>query len=184
MVNRHYLKTTVSITETQLGIPQDYKQKCIKELYRLGDSLGKKSNVKAIMTTWDVWEESKVFNLLLRNILQKHIDLGYNQDVRFDLAIQNAWGAIYKKGDHTVPHSHHPSYCSFVYYLKSNGQTPLIFGDCNFEVNPLDDDLIIFPSHVMHHVPPHKDDEDRICIAGNLEAIQKADFKDEDQYIK
>jgi len=182
IVHRHYLKTAVQIDETQLGIPQKYKQECIEEIYRLGDSLGKKSNVKALMTDWCIWKQSRVFNPLLKKILETYKKLGYNDsDSGFELIINCAWGAVYKKNDYTKPHDHHPSYSSFVYYLKSNGKTPLIFKKSNFSVSPIDDTLIIFPSYLYHHVPVHEEDEDRVCIAGNIDAVQISDYKDQNK---
>ena len=53
-------------------------------------------------------------------------------------------------------------------YFKSTGNTPLIFDECNFKLNPTDDTLVIFPSYLKHSVPPHNDKEDRICLAGNV----------------
>jgi len=178
MIQRYHLKNPIKIDETQLGIPQKYKQKCIEEIYRLGDSIDRRSNVKALMTDWCIWKQSKVFDPLLKKILQTYKDLSYAEnDPRFELSIQNAWGAIYKKHDYANPHDHHPCYSSFVYYLKSNGKTPLTFKESNFSLSPVDDTLIIFPSYVKHHVPPHEEDEDRVCIAGNMEIILKEELQ-------
>jgi len=166
-VHKHYKQSPVEIIQTKLGIPQDYKQKCIKEIYRLGDSQDQQTNVKAIMTTYRIWEESKVFNPLLDRINDVFDTLELTNDKHLDIMLGNVWGAIYKKDHYTVKHNHSPSLYSFVYYLKTTNNTPLVFDDCNFSINPTDDDIIIFPGHLNHGVPKHDNNEDRVCIAGN-----------------
>jgi len=165
-INRYHIQSPTEVIKLQLGIPQDYKQQCIEEIYRLGDSMNHKSNIKAIMTSYFIWEESNKFDILLdniSNILNSNlIEVSKNQ-----LIIENAWGAIYKKNNFTLPHLHNPSLISFVYYLKSSGNTPLVFDETSLKFFPQDDTLIIFPSHLMHSVPPHNEENDRICIAGN-----------------
>jgi hypothetical protein len=173
IVNRYHLKSPVEIIETQLNIPQNYKQECIDELYRLGDSQEQVSNVKAIMTSWLIWNESNIFNNLLNNILITINKYDKNLDPKFKTILYEAWGIIYKKDHYSKLHNHGNSYLSFVYYLKSNKKTPLIFSDCNFALSPIDDNLIIFPSYLYHHVPPHEENEDRICIAGNVKTTIK-----------
>lgn len=167
VIKKHYLKSPIEIIQTELGIPQEYKQQCINEIYRLGDSMNQKTNVKAIMTSYNIWNESKIFNILLNNI-KIFISNIMSIDKRWKLILQDAWGAIYKKNNYTIPHNHLPSQISFVYYLQSSGNTPLIFEGCNFQINPIDDMLIAFPSYLSHSVPEHIEEEDRICIAGNL----------------
>lgn len=159
------------ITLLKLNIPEDYKKKCIKELYRLGDSMDKTTNVKAIMTTYSIWQESKVFSKLLDNITRATTDTRDEDFVAKDshLVLENAWGAIYQKGHYTKPHHHYPfSYLSFVYYLQTTPNTPLIFSNDRHEVNPQNDLLVIFPGYVTHEVPIHKDIKDRIVLAGNF----------------
>ena len=83
------------------------------------------------------------------------------------------WSAIYREGHYTISHAHSPSFLSFVYYLKSNiNSSPLVFDGCDFQVQPHDDMLVVFPSYLIHSVPKHTG-EDRICLAGNLNLISK-----------
>jgi len=167
-VNKNRILSPVQIIDLQLGIPQDYKQKCIDEIYRLGDSQNRSTNIKGTMTKGRIWEQSKIFNPLIKQIMLSIKDIYPLSDKRFNYGIDDIWGATYKNGDYTVAHTHGNSYLSFVYYLKSNGKTPIIFDECNFQMNPTDDLLIIFPSYIIHSVPPHEENEDRICIAGNI----------------
>ena len=175
MVEKHHIQAPVEIITLYLNIPQKYKHKCIEEIYKLGDSQDNITNLKCIMSSYWIWNESKVFNSLLGNI-HKIIISQYGEDTQ-TLEMINAWSAIYKEGNYSVSHNHRPNSFSFVYYLKSNGTTPLIFEDCNFRINPLDDLLLIFPSYLNHHVPKHIGQEDRICIAGNLDCKSTEDNK-------
>ena len=166
-IHNYHVNHPTQVITTQLGVPQEYRQQCIKEIYRLGDSQNQQTNVKAIMTSYLIFNESKVFNKLLNNIqifINNFIDKPY--DLQY--VLRSAWGSIYKKDDYTIPHEHHPSHLSFVYYLQSSGNTPLIFDNCDFQISPVDDRLAIFPAYLTHSVPKHGDEEDRVCIAGNL----------------
>lgn len=121
--NRILAPTT--ILETTLGIPKNYQQECIDEIYRLGDSQGQTTNVKAIMTSWIIWEETTILNQLLDNILkviEVYVvrDASIHQEPTLVVNLDNAWGAIYKKGHYTKSHDHLFSWpYSFVYYFKS-----------------------------------------------------------------
>ena len=163
------LNIDIDIKTTKLGISSDYQDKCIRELYRLGDTMDHKTNVKAIMTSFKVWDETDLFNPLVDRILHITSNLFPFDDGRWVYKIDNCWGAIYKKGDYTLPHKHIPFYLSFVYYLQSNSDTPLVFNEGGgLRITPQDDDLIVFPSNLIHSVPIHEDEKDRICIAGNI----------------
>jgi hypothetical protein len=167
-MHHYHIQSPTQVITTQLGILQEYKQKCIKEIYRLGDSQNQQTNVKAIMSSYHIFNESEVFNILINNI-KITIDKCFPiLDIRYEYFLENTWSAIYKKGHYTISHNHAPSQISFVYYLQSSGNTSLIFDGCNFRINPIDDMLVVFPSHLWHSVPKHTEEEDRICVAGNL----------------
>jgi len=166
-IETHHLKTPIKVSTLVLGIPQTYKEKCIEEIYRLGDSMNQQTNVKAQMTSYEIRNESSVFDNLLKNIdgIINHIFPTGDPNLIYKTG--DTWGAVYREGHYTIKHNHQPSLLSWVYYLKSNAKTPLVFDDCNFKVNPIDDMLIIFPGHVFHSVPKHIGKEDRVCLAGN-----------------
>ena len=169
IINTHHLKTPIQIIDTQLDIPQKYKQECIDEIYKIGNSVNDRTNLTALRSTYYVWDETKVLDPLLkqiRNIINQILGKDDLQEYNFE--INNAWSAIYKKEHYADKHYHNPCFMSFVYYLKSNETTPLLF-DNNFKLYPKDDTLIIFPSYLYHSVPNHEDEEDRICVAGNLD---------------
>lgn len=173
-ITKHRILTPTTILETTLDIPKNYQQECIDEIYRLGDSQGQTTNVKAIMTGWLIWKETTILNQLLNNIA-KVIDAcmvgsrPIHQETPNVVRLVNAWGAIYKKGHFTQSHDHlYSTPYSFVYYLQTTGNTPLVFDECNFNINPKDDTLVVFDSSLKHSVPIHNEDIDRVCIAGNV----------------
>ncbi len=158
----------MNIVTLSLGISQEYRQSCIDEAYKIGDTMKGATHVKGIMSSYEVWNETKVFDPLLNSIL-KVVNSNFPVEGEFfDYQIADAWSAIYKKGHYTTPHSHKPAQVSFVYYLKTTSTTPIVFDGCDFEINPTDDMLVLFDSLVLHSVPVHTEEEDRICVAGNL----------------
>ena len=174
VINRHPIKSPTEVITTTLGIPEDYKQQCIQEVYKIGDSLNRKdnyTNVKALRSSYRVWEETSIYNPLLGRIMGKvNMSLPV-EDNKYEYGLENCWTIIYKEGHYTVPHLHIPAQISFVYYLKANdNSSPLVFDGCDFKIYPHDDLLVIFPSYLTHSVPKHMG-EDRICIAGNLNIV-------------
>ena len=168
IINRHHIKTPTEIIDLQLGIPQDYKQECINEIYKIGNSIDQPSNVYATRSTFHIWEETKVLDLLFDQITNVVFTLYKDKYKQRNFRLESAWSAIYKKGNGANPHEHLPNAIAFVYYLQSNGDTPLVFNEADFKIEPKDDTLIIFPSYLIHSVPPHEGDKDRICVAGNF----------------
>tara|TARA_R110001592_G_scaffold59568_1_gene180743 strand:+ start:74 stop:607 length:534 start_codon:yes stop_codon:yes gene_type:complete len=169
LIYKRELITKSFLTEISLGVPENYRKECIKEIYRLGDSMNNTTNIKGIMTNTKIWEESSVFNTLISNItkvIEETKDGIFNTNL--NLEIETIWGAIYKKGHYTLPHRHMSSSLSFVYYLQGSSGTPIVFSDNNVALYPKDDLLLIFPSFVLHHVPKHEDIKDRIVLAGNM----------------
>lgn len=168
MILEHFiLKTKTRISTVKLGIKENVLEDCKSELYRLGDSMNNTTNVQGIMTSYKLWEESKVFNTVIKKIVEVCNTL-HEVDPRYTMVLPEIWGAIYKKGHYARHHSHLPSTYSFVYYLNSPEiNTPLIFPDADFEYLPIKDSLIFFPSNLSHYVPTHKGD-DRLALAGNF----------------
>jgi hypothetical protein len=172
-IDTYHLISYSPVVILPLNISTNEFPKYINEAYRLGDSQNHQTNVKAIMSTYTVWSETKVFNPLLdtigNTVFEYLTKKSYLQNVKnFKLDLRNAWSAIYKKGHYTLSHNHGLMDWSFVYYLQSTGTTPLIFDDSGKKFYPKTNTLIIFPGHMNHSVPKHKDEEDRICLAGNF----------------
>ena len=136
-----------------------------------GDTQQHKTNVKANMTDWFMQKHHEEF----QTVGDKAISIARKNsphDVRME--IFDCWGAIYQKGDFTKSHDHWPHPWSFVYYVGSNGETPLIFPDAPqgaHYVYPKTGDMVLFPGWIRHNVPAHEDDSQRIIVAGNLNVI-------------
>jgi hypothetical protein len=174
IVNTHHLKTPVVIQTTFLDIDFEYRQKCIKEAYILGDSMNLTTNVKAIMSKYDIWNHTKIFNPLIDKILNTINEISPPVDFNFRYQLTEAWTAIYKKNHHSISHHHQPRQTSFVYYLQTSPKSsPLIFDNIDFSLSSLQDLLVFFPSYLYHNVPKQIEEEDRICFAGNLSWIEK-----------
>ena len=172
--NIHHISNPTKVYTTYLNLPQQQKNQYIKEIYRIGDKQNHTTNVKAIMSSYNITEDSNMFGSLINTISDVVNDLNIFNDNKFSLKMLDVWSSIYKKGHKTIPHIHSPFLISFTYYFKANpNASPLIFDDCNFKIHPQDDLLAIFPSHLTHSVPEHTDDEDRICLAGNFFPVFK-----------
>lgn len=166
-ITRVRIKLPVEITHLQLGVPQDYRQQMIKELYRIGDKMNQTTNVKASMTSYEIWNDSPKFDLILDNIL-KITDEHLISDPRYKNVMTSAWGAIYKEGHYTLPHEHDPAVYSWVYYLKvDEHSSPLVFDNNELILNVKDDLLVLFPGNVTHMVPKQTGGGDRLVLAGN-----------------
>lgn len=126
------------------------------------------SNVKSKMTDWDL-SNNIIFDPFKEWILN-NINVEYSKFLHYhySIRIKNLWGIVYEKGNYTDPHDHLPYFLSFCYYIKcTKYSSPLVFTTSRQKIYPKSGKLIIFPSHLIHHVPKEKTNE-RICLAGNL----------------
>ena len=135
------------------------------------DRQGRKTNVKATMTEWNLDLDDIEFIKWGNSILAKIVELNlyHGNSFRFD----SVWANIYRKGDYAIPHNHDPYRYSFVYFLKSKPNfSPLMFKDLGLRMNkvvrPIEGRLVIFPGFAPHWVPRHKHDETRITLSGNI----------------
>jgi len=163
------VKSPTTIATYKLGAPKYIREKWAKEAYNY-NSNDYKTNVKGQMSSYTVYGETNTYNKLLDKITEIiHKNQNYIRPIG-DAAFQifNAWTAIYRENDYTIDHHHASSCISFVYYIKVGSKTsPLIFPQCQFQVEPEDDLLVIFDSTLVHNVPRHKG-QDRIVLAGNV----------------
>ena len=145
-----------------------------------GDEQNHVTNVKADMTDWFMHKKYKEFKEL-----SIHAEAIANQMTEDHIATFtfDCWGAVYRKGDETVIHSHWGNLWSWCYYLKiPNDSPPFRFEDTfqsetndvtSFDIYPEDDDLLIFPSWFKHSVPKMECDGERIMIAGNIQIADR-----------
>ena len=174
-VNHYHLKTPTIITTLKLGTPKELREKWAKEAYNL-NSFSYETNLKSQMSSYHIWEETKLYNELIDN-LQTTIN---NTRTKINIIpkdhgfwIWEAWSAVYKESEYALEHSHNKSSLAFCYYIKvGNNTTPLVFNELPYKIIPEDDMLIIFDANLKHSVPPHVG-EDRIVLAGNCLIVPK-----------
>ena len=145
-----------------------------KDILSRGDEQNKNTNVKAIMTSWQMADQYKSFQdllkLIVKHILPKYESLEIVSGGFAQIIATGMWGAIYKKGDHTIEHNHIGSQYSFVYYVKSDDDAaPIIFtSPGKIELKPSTGKLLLWDGRYNHMLPKHKSDNPRIIVAGNL----------------
>lgn len=148
-----------------------------------GDVQKRTTNVKAHMTKWLMTEylPFKIISDHVENIVQAYY---YTKtDLKIETFMTTCWGAIYKKGDHSEPHAHVPALWSWVYYVKANEKSaPLVFVDSpGHTYHPRSGYGIIFPGWLMHMVPPHEGDDERIIVVGNVEGTGSVGYPQKNQ---
>ena len=136
-----------------------------------GDRVFRKSNVKAQMTEWQMNKESggEHFQKISDFACEVSIDIS---PVTILPRVNDIWGAVYRKGDYTIPHEHWPALWSFCYYVNvSEKCSPLLFTSNNHQIKPENGMLVLFPGFVKHEVPIQQCDHERVMIAGNITLV-------------
>ena len=177
MITKLIVNTPNEIVHTQLGMPSDYREQLIKESYKLKNNrdegnhatfknvFNEDKSSKVVASSYALWNESRLYDLLLKNILDFINSLYLEPE--FNIEITNTWLGIYDVNQTAKRHNHKPHFKSFCYYISAEEPyTPMIFDDTNVIVNAITDRLIVFPSNVFHSVPECRGGE-RIMIAGN-----------------
>ena len=163
--------TSTPITEFILKKSDKWLSKGIEEIIQLGDNQQHTSNVKANMTSWKIWEDTKYFNQLFNDILNilRSLDLKGLKGPNRTPIMHECWGAHYKDTEKTHIHNHEPAWYSFVYYLKTDHNcSPIMFEgeSLDLSVDPKPNMLLLFPGYLNHYVPPTKGE--RVLVAGNF----------------
>ena len=172
-------KLTVRSDDTDIFIfnhpsPIELNQRLEKDICLCGDKQNRTTNVKALMTHWDMFNYGNSFKELVtwieRSFNDCQLDEFHKQN---DFKLNSLWGMVYEKGDHAIEHNHLPSFYSFVYCVKSsNFSSPLIFKASSTYIKMEEGKLIFFPSHLIHYVPLQKYDDKRITISGNILCVE------------
>ena len=132
------------------------------------------TNVKAFHTEWE-WlsnnQKIKNFKSFILSEIEKNYRPGARVDGSRDLGkIVSLWGNLYKKGDYAQSHSHKSFDCSFAYFVKAKWyDSPLIFDDSGKRIRPKEGRYVIFPSYLLHSVPKHRYNHERITLSGNYQ---------------
>ena len=173
----------------------DLNPRLEKFIRKTGDQMKRSTNLKADMTWFNV--ESKEFEEL-QNIIKPYLAKFFiNDKIEKTLCMTpefvETWGALYNKDDYTVTHVHEPCKLSWIYYVKvSENTAPLYIHQIVneegkrevFQIPPKISDLVMFPSWTPHSVPKQKTDEERICVAGNVNLTWDKKDKRRDVAIK
>ncbi len=168
----------------KLNLNENTRSSLIELILEHGDEQNHASNVKADMTDWHMHEKYKEFKEL--SIFAEAVA---NELFNADITIytQECWGAVYRKGEETIKHTHWGNLWSWCYYLKvPSDSPPFRFEDigegktASFDIYPQEDDLLMFPSWISHSVPVSQSDEERIMVAGNIQLNNKPKSQDID----
>lgn len=175
-----YRDLEVPIMTSKINIEENYLQKCIQEIYYIGDEVNHQTNVKADMSFYDLHIKNRTFKKLIDLIINNIYDnfphrnfineeAGKTVKDHF-LNLNNFWSAIYKEGDFTIRHMHNENDISFCFYLQSDEKSsPLFFEDVDLKIKPEKNLLVAFPSFLNHSVEKQvKSEKDRIIVSGNL----------------
>ena len=150
------------------SLKKDYLQADFSESYKRSVQ-GKHSSYMTVSPNID-----RVFEWVIRILKETHPHL-----MLMDLVPHSAWFSGYDKGDYTKLHAHHPRTFSFVYYIQCpKGSSPLVFPTSGRKIKAEEGKILIFPGHVHHYVPKNKC-VGRIALAGNLNARDSVDRKND-----
>tara|TARA_Y100000004_G_C8874286_1_gene394694 strand:- start:444 stop:1001 length:558 start_codon:yes stop_codon:yes gene_type:complete len=165
------LKSTLTTFEVILNNPKMDKL-IIKEINKQGDKMNHKTNVKAQMTEWQMYNKPGFKDLadIAKTIGGQISKLKYNVDISFSL--KNIWGMKYKSGEQAIPHDHWPALWSFAYYVNAPEGAPGLFfpemGDQGGERKLQKGLMVFFQGHIKHSVRPTKFKGYRYVVSGNL----------------
>ena len=131
------------------------------------------TNVKASLhTVWD-WlpdnQKIKNFKSFITSEIQNYFKPGNSGYTKREYGkITVFWGNVYRKGDYAGEHNHTPCQYSFVYFVKAKWyDSPLVFNVGGEKIRPKEGRYVIFPSYLMHSVPKHRYNHERVTLSGN-----------------
>ena len=166
----------MSVFEDNLFKLSNFKklnEKLKKDTLKVGDVQNYSTNVKASMTSWQMFNECKSYQELLRIIISK---IPFYKNVKIinsdyvDFSCDSMWGAVYQREEEWLNGDVHPSVFSFTYYVQAGKKcAPLIFTKPGYKkLQPKTGHLYIWQSEYFHEVPPQTNNTKRIVIAGNI----------------
>jgi uncharacterized protein (TIGR02466 family) len=151
-----------------------------------------KENEGVFHTNRGGYQTEIIFNEEINNlILEKSAKLiieNYNLK-NIKIGLKNLWINRNLKGNYNSPHIHQRSNFSGIYYVEvteEGGDLIFFRGDRSsqilyiqdilqeedfreeFHIKPVKNQLIIFPSHLIHMVTPHLEDKPRVSVSFNL----------------
>ncbi len=139
-------------------------------ILKIGDTQGRRTNLKAAMTNWDSWRQ-EAFKPLATKIKQEIVKISTKSYGRPDIKwrINSMWGASYGNSDSARLHDHYPATWSCVYYVDvPEESSPLVFPSPDVTIKPWAGLLVIFPGNISHLVPVNHSKTPRIVVSANL----------------
>ena len=117
-------------------------------------------------------------------VLSKIID----EDIPYGFSVDEVWRNTYHRYYHQEVHDHRGYELSFVIFLNDSQEndarfyfvnertrlTPDLWGDISsmmpdsIPIEGKKGDIVFFPSHMLHGVSPHKSDNPRVTVSGNI----------------
>ena len=90
-----------------------------------------------------------------------------------DFEFKNLWANIYRYGEYTLSHGHHPEDLTMVYFLTAQeGDAPLLLDDSKTRIYPEEGLLALFPAYLYHSVPKHMSNNIRMTLSGDINRIK------------
>ena len=161
------------LTTYEIRIDDPIMDKEIKKVIdKKGDRQNHKTNVKAQMTEWKMWNEPGFKQLadIAINLAKKASTDKHMREV--NLRLSNLWGMKYKSGEEAIPHDHWPALWSFAYYLNAPKDAPGLFfpdlGEQGGERKLEKGLLVMFEGYIRHAVRKSKFKGYRYVVSGNL----------------
>jgi Putative 2OG-Fe(II) oxygenase len=163
--------TKVDVYDLNLDISPEQITNSILN-FRTEHETSNASNVKAWHSDWYTHHKTKDFDTLIKIVEDRILKSVSTQISKINtVECVESWAMIYKKGDSAVFHKHSDQTYAAVYYAKvEDNASPIIF-DNNLSVTPKLGTLVCFPGWLWHHVPEIIDDQERICMAFNLNCL-------------
>ena len=154
-----------------------YHEQLKKEVYdsllNYKDKQDHETNVKATMTEWNlITPEIENLKDYIINSLKELPD-ALRWGPAGDFKFKYLWANIYREGEYTTFHSHHPEDFTMVYFLTAHdGDAPLLFEDSKTRIYPEEGLMALFPGYVCHSVPKHMSHHERITLSGDINRIR------------
>jgi len=161
------LKSFLTTFETKLNDPKMDKD-IIKVINKQGDRQNHKSNVKAQMTEWRMWDEPG-FDKLKNIICEMSIQISQQQyNRKITPMLTDMWGMKYKSEEYAKSHDHWPALWSMSYYINPPVDGPdIIFTNTNYSLKPVHGMMCIFPAYVEHGVEKKQFEGYRYVVSAN-----------------
>ena len=150
-----------------IPLSEEKRMECIEEAMRIGDEMNHSTNVKASMSNFRVHETTNVFHEILVKTTEMMRKAPWVDTNLFGHTLLDSWTAVYKKGEHTIPHTHTAS-ASFCYYIQADeNSAPLVFDGTPLKIQPFSGLCVMFEGGMMHSVPRQEEGANRVILAGN-----------------